>query len=128
MRDLVYYREQGVFGEFIRRIFAVNSDDLWSPSTEEMIDAGVVHAVVSPWNVQETVSLLATLHMINPILCMKNIFPNMYGELDITRHLSIQQMKPIMAVFERMIERSYTTTLGVANVQTIVVDVVISLD
>lgn len=212
VRDLVYYREQGVSGEFIQRIFAVNSDDLWYPSTEEMIDAGVVHAVVSPSSVQETqyqpstlfevdemlqsmpamrainrhepelylqmlhmlnqmfiagaspieikqvagkiiaemagsllprtsdvaitqfvqetANLLATLHMINPILCMKNIFPTVYGELDITRHLSIQQMTPMMVAFERVIEDSYTTEAGaldVANAQTIVTDVVVSL-
>ncbi len=45
-KDLRIFRQQGVKKEFLDKLFATTSDDLWYPTTDELIEAKVVHKVV----------------------------------------------------------------------------------
>lgn len=47
-KDLLLFRQQGVKSEFLERLFETSSDDLWYPTIDEMLDAGVIHGVVNP--------------------------------------------------------------------------------
>ncbi len=43
-----------------------------------------------------TINILRTLENKSPILCMKNLFPEKYGSLDITKYLSKKEMEPML--------------------------------
>ncbi|PSJ16106.1 hypothetical protein [Nitrosomonas supralitoralis] len=47
-KDLHIYERRGISQHFIDRIFATKQDDLWYPTVDEMINAGVIHEVVEP--------------------------------------------------------------------------------
>ena len=47
-KDLVIYLERGVSQEFIDSIFIAEKDDLWYPTIDEMLNAGVIHGIVNP--------------------------------------------------------------------------------
>jgi len=43
-----------------------------------------------------TINILRALENKSPILCMKNLFPEKYGSLDITKYLSKKEMEPML--------------------------------
>ncbi len=45
--DLKIYQRRGISQGFIDKIFKAKQNDLWYPTIEEMLDAGVVHEVVN---------------------------------------------------------------------------------
>ncbi len=45
--DLAFYIEQKIDPEFLKKIFQTSHSDIWFPSTEELLTAGVVHRVLS---------------------------------------------------------------------------------
>ena len=47
-KDLMIYQRRGISQDFIDRMFKAKQDDLWYPTVDEMLDAGVVHEVVNP--------------------------------------------------------------------------------
>ena len=47
-KDLLLFQQQGVKSEFIERLFETSHDDLWYPTVDEMLDAGVIHGIVNP--------------------------------------------------------------------------------
>lgn len=47
-KDLLLFQKQGIKSEFLDRIFDTDSDDLWYPAVDEMLDAGVIHGIVNP--------------------------------------------------------------------------------
>ncbi|WP_316367554.1 hypothetical protein [Candidatus Thiodiazotropha sp. CDECU1] len=190
-KDLRIYQRRGISQEFIDRIFIANKDDLWYPTIEEMLNAGVVHKVVNPSNLKsieygsvdragleealkelsafqaikkyepdtyqkiinnmeaqmangasmieiqqgigayiqllavkalpitsdkalimyarETINILATLEKKEPILCIKNLYPEQYGSLEITKHLSKEELMPMMDALSYVIADSYVT-------------------
>ena len=46
-KDLLLFQQQGVKSEFLDRIFYTDHDDLWYPTVDEMLDAGVIHGIVN---------------------------------------------------------------------------------
>ena len=44
-RDMEIFRQQGVVEDFLRQAFSYSPEDMWWPSAEELIRAGVVHRV-----------------------------------------------------------------------------------
>lgn len=51
-KDLMIYQRQGISQDFINNIFIAKNDDLWCPTVDEMLKAGVVHEVVNPSDLQ----------------------------------------------------------------------------
>lgn len=47
-KDLPFFRKQGVKSEFLDKLFHASHDDLWYPTVDEMLDAGVIHGIVNP--------------------------------------------------------------------------------
>jgi len=47
-KDLMIYQRRDISQDFIDKIFKAKQDDLWYPTVDEMLDAGVVHEVVNP--------------------------------------------------------------------------------
>lgn len=45
-KDLLIYKRSGISQNFIDRVFTAKQDDLWYPTIDEMISAGVVNEVV----------------------------------------------------------------------------------
>jgi hypothetical protein len=45
-RDLVFFSDQGVSRAFLENIFKEPSDTMWYPTTDELLEARVVHEVV----------------------------------------------------------------------------------
>lgn len=43
--DLVFFGAQGVGSEFLAKVYASPSSEIWQPSSDELIGAGVVHVV-----------------------------------------------------------------------------------
>lgn len=188
-KDLAFYKRQGVAQAFIDRVFKAEKDDLWYPTTDEMINSGVVHKVVSSSTLRpikytaiktsalaeelkaiavfqsiekyepdlyqhiiksmeahiqkgasvletqqevgayiqllagralpttsnkalvrfadETVKLMKKLDAKDPILCIKFLFPEQYGSLDITQYFPSNEMMPMMSAFDLVIIDSY---------------------
>ncbi len=46
--DLLFFQRQGVKNEFLKKLFGASPDDLWYPTVDEMLDAGVIHGIVNP--------------------------------------------------------------------------------
>jgi len=46
-KDLDLYRKRGITESFITRIFKAKPDELWYPTIDEMLDAGVIHGLVN---------------------------------------------------------------------------------
>ena len=188
-KDLMIYERRGISQDFIDRIFTASQDDLWYPTIDEMIVAGVIHGIVNPSTlkpiqygsfnsseledalrnipafqmikkyepntyrqivndmlaqmkkgasileikqaiddyvqvigskslsktsddaliafVRETINVLRILEKKEPILCMKNLFPEQYGSLEITNYLSNEEMMPMMDALSLVIVDSY---------------------
>ena len=47
-KDLLLFQQQGIKSEFTERLFETSHDDLWYPTVDEMLDAGVIHGIVNP--------------------------------------------------------------------------------
>ena len=47
-RDLVIFQKQGIKSDFLDKLFDTPNDDLWYPTVDEMLDAGVIHGIVNP--------------------------------------------------------------------------------
>ena len=192
-KDLRIYKRQGISQEFIDRLFKANKDDLWYPTIKEMLNAGVVHEVVNPSNLEhieygaivktdleevlkefsafqaikkyepktyqkiisnmeaqmakgtsiieiqqgigtdiqllagkalprtsdkalmmfarETINILTTLEKKEPILCIKNLYPEQYGALEITKYLSKEELMPMIDALSYVIADSYMTNI-----------------
>jgi len=188
-KDLKIYEQRGVSQDFVDRMFTAKHDDLWFPTVDEMIAAGVIHAVVNPSTLKpmqyaslgsseiehalrdisafqtvkkyephtyrqiinemdaqmkkgasileiqqavggymdeiaskalpitsdqaliafarETISVLGMLEKKEPILCMKYIFSEHYGALDITQHVSNAKLMPMIDALSMVIADSY---------------------
>ena len=188
-KDLMIYERRGISQDFIDKIFTAKQDDLWYPTIDEMILAGVIHEVVNPSTLKpiqygsfntsdlevalksisafqaikkyepetyqqiiknmaeqmkrgssileiqqevggyvqliaskalprtsddaliafagETINVLRMLEKKEPILCMKNLFPEQYGSLEMTKYLSNEEMMPMMEALNLVIVDSY---------------------
>lgn len=188
-KDIIIFQRQGINKDFIDKIFGAEKDDLWYPTIDEMIDAGVIHGVVNPSNLKpvkygefdssvlekalleisafatikkydpktysqiienmtvqmkkgaslievkqvatkylqplgtkslpkasnktlimfarETINILAKLEEIDPILCLKNLYPAQYGSIMITEYLSNEELMPMMDALSLAIKDSY---------------------
>lgn len=54
-----------------------------------------------------SINTLSILEAQEPILCMKNLFPEQYGSLDITQYLSNEEMMPMIEAMSLVITESY---------------------
>lgn len=188
-KDLAFYQRRGIKQDFIDRIFKAEKDDLWYPTLDEMLDAGVVHGVVSSSTLRpvqytalkaseleeqlnripvfqsiakyepqiyrqiiesmqaqmrqgasvleaqqeagayiqllasralpnasnkalimfaaETVKIMKKLDDREPILCIKYLFPEQYGTLEMAQHFPNDEMLPLMNALNRAIIDSY---------------------
>jgi len=186
--DLRIFQRQGVASEFLEKLFNTRHDDLWYPTKQEMLDAGVIKGFVNPSDIttldyqqgiedlsevllsisafkviqrydpetynnivdslddqikrgasqielQETISsytqiiairslasssndalvqfakaivdILRKLEQIDPILCLKNLYPEQYGALNVARYLSEEEMAPMMDALSNVIVDAY---------------------
>lgn len=46
-KDLIIFQRRGISQDFIDRIFRAEQDDLWYPTIDEMLSAGVIHGIVN---------------------------------------------------------------------------------
>ena len=47
-KDLLIFQQQGIKSEFLYKLFNTHHDDLWYPTVDEMLNAGVIHGIVNP--------------------------------------------------------------------------------
>lgn len=47
-KDLRIFERQGIKQEFLKRLYDAAPNDLWYPTTDEMMSAGVIHGIVIP--------------------------------------------------------------------------------
>ena len=47
-KDLVIFQKQGINSEFLDKLFNTPHDDLWYPTVDEMLGAGVIHGILNP--------------------------------------------------------------------------------
>jgi hypothetical protein len=47
-KDLRIFKRKGIKKEFLEKLYATSSEDLWFPSRDELLSAGVIHGVVNP--------------------------------------------------------------------------------
>lgn len=212
-KDLMIYERRGISKDFIDRIFTAKQDDLWYPTIDEMIVAGVIHEVVNPSTLKpiqygsfntselevelkhisafqvikkyepetyqqiikdmhaqmkrgssileiqqgvggyvqviaskalprtsddaliafarETIDILVTLEKNEPILCMKYLFSEQYGSLEITKYLSNEEMMPMMDALNLVIVDSYegpsNTTIDTTAAEELISRVIVEL-
>lgn len=187
--DSKYFEHRGVSREFIDQMHGTASDDMWYPSTELLIDAGVVHKILPPsevlktnsyltaedWHrafddlpamatvqkfdpdmysrmrieletqakngatmlqmqqkigqhffgfamqalpktsdqaligfIEEMIDVLKMLNEKEPFVCIKYIFPDQFGPLEITKFLTTDQMTPMLDSLNQVLIDSYT--------------------
>ncbi len=46
--SLVFFQQKGIKREFLKKIYTASHKEIWIPSIEELIDAGVIHGVINP--------------------------------------------------------------------------------
>ena len=99
-KDLLIFQQQGIKSEFLDKLFNTHHDDLWYPTVDEMLDAGVIHGIVN----------------------LSDLLPVEYGFtskefdeafLDIPVYKTIQKYNPdsyreIMLVFDELIKKGAT--------------------
>jgi hypothetical protein len=56
---------------------------------------------------EETVSVLQKLQAIEPILCVKNLFPQQYGSVNIMNHLTQEDLTPMLDALGLVISDRY---------------------
>ncbi len=99
-KDLLIFQQQGINSEFLNKLFNTPHDDLWYPTVDEMLDAGVIHGIVNP----------------SDLLPVKYSFSsNDFDEelLDIPVYKTIQKYDPntyrkIIVEFEKRIKKGAT--------------------
>jgi hypothetical protein len=98
-KDLVLFRQQGIKGEFLDKLFNTHHDDLWYPTVDEMLVADVIHGIVNP----------------SDLLPAKQVFSSKELEkaLDIPLYKAIKQHEPdiyrnIKLEFEKLNNKSAT--------------------
>ena len=47
-KDLHFFEHRGINREFLEKIYAASHKDVWIPSIDELLDAGVIHGVINP--------------------------------------------------------------------------------
>ncbi len=47
-KDLLIFQQQGIKSEFLDKLFNTHHADLWYPTVDEMLDAGVIHGIINP--------------------------------------------------------------------------------
>lgn len=81
------FKRKGIKKEFLEKLYAASGEDLWFPSRDELLSAGVIHGVVNPSD-------------LTPLERMEDI--NVREEfLDIPVYRTIQKYEP--EVFEQII-------------------------
>jgi len=97
-KDLRIYQRRGISQDFIDRIFKAKKDDLWYPTIEEMLNAGVLHEVVNPSNLKpikygrvNISDLEEGLKDISAFQAIKKYEPKAYQE--IIRNMEVQMKK-----------------------------------
>jgi len=78
----------------------------------------------------ETISVLKKLENEDPILCMKNLYPEQYGSLEMTKYFSNDEMMPMMNALSLVIVDSYNPdnfTTDIAAAEKLMTQVVIQL-
>lgn len=187
-QDLLIFQRQGVTSEFLERLFNTRHDDLWYPTTQEMLDARVIKGIINPSDLtpvvyRETikdfseaflnisafktiqrydpetykrilaalddqikkgasqielqgviagyvttiatrtmpgsgnealirfaramVDLLRKLEQKDPILCLKNMYPEQYGSVNVSRYLSNEELVPLNDALSSVIVDAY---------------------
>jgi hypothetical protein len=74
----------------------------------------------------ETMAVLRKLEAIDPILCIKNLFPQQYGSVNITNHLPHDDMTPMMEALGLVISDRYELQnpgLDIAAAESVFVEV-----
>jgi len=99
-KDLLIFQQQGIKSGFLDKLFYTHHDDLWYPTVDEMLDAGVIHGIVNP----------------SDLLPVESVFDaGDFDEasLDIPIFKTIKQYEPdtyreLMAEFEEQIKKGAT--------------------
>ncbi len=64
----------------------------------------------------ETINVLKKLENKEPILCMKNLFPEQYGSLQITKYLSNDERAPMLNALNLVIVDSYNSDNSITDI------------
>ena len=105
-KDLLLFRQQEVKSEFIERLFETSHDDLWYPTVDEMLDAGVIHGIVNPSDLLP-IEYASSKEIAEASLEIEEAL------LDIPLYKTIKQYDPdtyreIMVVIEELIKKGAT--------------------
>jgi hypothetical protein len=60
--------------------------------------------------IRTTIKMLDKLEKTDPILCMKSLFSEQYGAIEMSKHLTIEEMQPPLDALSLVIKDSYETT------------------
>jgi len=106
-KDLLLFQRQGVKNEFLKKLFDTSSDDLWYPTIDEMLDAGVIHGVVNPSDLLPIEHALTSKEITEASLEIEEAL------LDIPLYKTIKQYDPntyreIMVVIEELFKKGAT--------------------
>jgi len=106
-KDLLLFRQQGVKSEFIERLFETSHDDLWYPTIDEMLDAGVIHGIVNPSDLLPIEYAFTSKEIAEASLEIEEAL------LDIPLYKTIKQYDPdtyreIMVVIDELIKKGAT--------------------
>jgi len=106
-KDLLLFRQQGVKSEFIERLFETSHDDLWYPTIDEMLDAGVIHGIVNPSDLLPIEYAFTSKEIAEASLEIEKAL------LDIPLYKTIKQYDPdtyreIMVVIDELIKKGAT--------------------
>jgi hypothetical protein len=99
-RDLLIFQQQGVQREFIEKLFNTPSDDLYYPTVDELLNAGVIHGIVNPSDV------IPVEYQVNP-----NDFNEAFlsdSAFKVIRQYEPETYKKIMAELEEQIKNGAT--------------------
>ncbi|TNC80217.1 MAG: hypothetical protein C9356_14920 [Oleiphilus sp.] len=61
--------------------------------------------------VRQTIYILESLAQVDPVLCIKNLYPEQFGSIDISDHLTTSQMAPMLSAIDQVIIQSMETTV-----------------
>ncbi len=197
--DLRIFKRKGIKKEFLEKLYTASSEDLWFPSRDELLSAGVIHGVVNPSDLtplermedidvreeflnipvyktiqkyepkvfeqiitdineqykngstlnklQETgakhlmvlanrllpmssnetlirfVQLISDtlkkLVVIDPLLCLKWLYPEQFGTLDIYKYLSYEVLESFDAVTSIVISDAYEKEIPLVDLETV---------
>ncbi len=99
-KDWLFFQQQGIKRKFLDKLFNTHPEDLWYPTVDEMLDAGVIHGIINP----------------SDLLPVEYSFSSEEFDeafLDIPLYKTIKQYEPdiynkIMIVFDEQIKRGAT--------------------